>query len=333
MSIDSQILVSSIVGNSQTFSGAKPRILVYPTTLSLNGSEQRVEEFNSIITNAANFSTNPFLYVHGEASDSSIQDLPHTQAGNFATTFSGDVIVQGTLWASALRKSDGSKINLENLGYSVSNPENTFVLTTSPNSAPSADLLLDTAIKANNDLIVLNQNSILNLATSNQLSDLTNLVSSNTISISSLESLDESLITSTGLAISFALALTITFSCLSIFSFLNCCFSFKRDKKLDSLSPRDDPEESNNSCNLFIKATQDTSRERVKPNKRDAVNKSKLPVKLSGIINIEEILDPIKPPPSWGRKLTPGSIIKASKVEPETITKAQPSILSPKSPV
>ena len=101
MSIDSQILVSSIVGNSQTFENAKPRILVYPTTLSVNGTESREAAFNDIVINAANFSSNPFLYVHGEASDVTIPSLPHTQAGDFASTFSGDVIIQGTLWATA----------------------------------------------------------------------------------------------------------------------------------------------------------------------------------------------------------------------------------------
>ena len=96
-------------------------------------------------------------------------------------------------------------------------------------------------------------------------------------------------ITSAGLICSFTFVLTITFSCLSIFSCLSFCLSFIEAKKSDNLSPRFEPEDKRSSCNLLIKAAHDTSRESVKPNKRVDVNNNKLPMKLRGTINIEEI--------------------------------------------
>ena len=50
-------------------------------------------------------------------------------------------------------------------------------------------------------------------------------------------------------------------------------------------------------------------------------------------INIEDIFEPIKPPPSCGRKLTPGSKISENRVEPEITTNNQPKIFTPNNPV
>ena len=120
--------------------------------------------------------------------------------------------------------------------------------------------------------------------------------SASTLLLVSIEGLG--FITSTGLACSFALVLTITFSCLSIFSFFSFCFSLIFPRKTEILSPREEPEESNNSWDLFIRAAQDTSRESVNPNKRDEMNKRRLPIKLRGTINKDDIFEPINPPPS-----------------------------------
>jgi hypothetical protein len=84
---------------------------------------------------------------------------------------------------------------------------------------------------------------------------------------------------------------------------------------------------------LLISATQETSKERVKPNNKVEENNNKLPIKLNGTINIEDIYEPIKPPPSCGRKLTPGSKISENKVEPEITTNNQPKIFTPNNPV
>ena len=89
-----------------------------------------------------------------------------------------------------------------------------------------------------------------------------------------------------------------TFSCLSIFSFLNCCFSLRVFKKFEALSPIVEPEDNNNSCALVMRATHETSKDKVRPNRRLEVNNSRLPIKLKGTINTEDIFDPINPPPS-----------------------------------
>ena len=47
-----------------------------------------------------------------------------------------------------------------------------------------------------------------------------------------------------------------------------------------------------------MRATHETSRDKVIPNRRLEVNNSRLPIKLKGIINTEDIFDPINPPPS-----------------------------------
>ena len=66
----------------------------------------------------------------------------------------------------------------------------------------------------------------------------------------------------------------------------------------DNFSPNEDPEERKDCCILFISAIQETSIDNVSPRSKSEVNSNKLPIKLSGIINIEETVEPTKPPPS-----------------------------------
>ena len=105
-------------------------------------------------------------------------------------------------------------------------------------------------------------------------------------------------ITSAGFVFSLILVLIMTFSCLSSFSALSFCFSLIFSKNSEALSPKDDPEETKSSCNLLISATHETSKERVSPSNSVEENKSRLPMKLNGIMKREEIFEPIKPPPS-----------------------------------
>ena len=53
----------------------------------------------------------------------------------------------------------------------------------------------------------------------------------------------------------------------------------------------------------------------------------------SGVIKKDDTLDPIKPPPSSGRKLSPGSSNKDKRVQPAKTTRTQPKILIPNRPV
>ena len=187
MSIDSQLIVSSIVGNSSTIDGALPKILIYPSALQASsGSEYRKEPFNTEVTTAANFSGRPLLYVHGVPTTSVVANLSHTSAGDFASTFAGDVVIKGTLWANVLRKSDGSLVNFDSITYSA--PSKTIFQAPNvvPTSAGEADGILADAIAQNVADIATNVSNIALKADITDLTALTLRVSANETSISNL---------------------------------------------------------------------------------------------------------------------------------------------------
>ena len=187
MSIDSQLIVSSIVGNSSTIDGALPKILIYPSILQASGgSELRKEPFNTDVTAAGNFSGRPLLYVYGLPTTTTDPNLNYTSAGDFASTFAGDVVIKGTLWANVLRKNDGSLVNFDSITYTAPDKPIFQAPNATPVSSGEADGILADAIAQNVSDIATNVSDIALKASIVDLNALTVRVSTNETSISSL---------------------------------------------------------------------------------------------------------------------------------------------------
>ena len=187
MSIDSQLIVSAIVGNSNTIDGALPKILIYPSTLQASGgSELRKEPFNTAVTTAGNFSDRPLLYVHGVPTTTTDANLNYTSAGDFASTFAGDVVIKGTLWANVLRKNDGSLVNFDSITYTAPDKPIFQEPNIIPVASGEADGILADAIAQNVANIATNVTNISLKASIVDLDALTARVSTNETSISDL---------------------------------------------------------------------------------------------------------------------------------------------------
>ena len=197
MSIDSQLIVSSIVGNSTTFDNAVPKLLIYPSVLQENGSEFRVDSLDSVVTNSAEFSNRPFMYVHGEPTIDQAASLSHLNAGDYATTFAGDVVVKGTIWTNTLRKSDGSLVSFDNISYLAPDVPLFTAPNVIPTSAGQADGILANEILQNATNISTNSASIALLASDADLNSLESRVTNSESDISSLQNeLDQTQIAS-----------------------------------------------------------------------------------------------------------------------------------------
>ena len=209
--LNSQIRTNALITTDNgPINGAIPKILVYDKSFALNGSDrsgQRATSLDSFVTNSSNFPTNILLYIHGNPTTGVDPNTPSTQAGEWATMFGGDVIINGTLFANKLRDGSGNLINFSSISYvaPANNYENVDISSiwvggSQPTTAGEADGDLALKILENKANIELKADSstvtTLSVVLGTAGDDITNLQTD----VTSINTKITNLTTSTGLA-------------------------------------------------------------------------------------------------------------------------------------
>jgi hypothetical protein len=123
--LNSQIRTNAIITTSSgPIDSAKPKILIYDRSFAADTNGSRSSTLNAFVVNSGNFPTNTLLYIHGIPTTSSDSDILPTAAGEWATMFGGDVIINGTLFTNKLRDGSGNLINFSSISYVA--PSNTY---------------------------------------------------------------------------------------------------------------------------------------------------------------------------------------------------------------
>ena len=160
--LSSRVRSNALIGSN---GGSEPSLVLYPSSQASNNIGGRSAALQNFLGTTNNYPSNTFLFVFGAPTTSAAGS--GINPGDSSTVFGGDILVKGTLFTDYLRTTSGVLIDFAGIAYVP--PSGTNYLTSSPSTAPAADVLLDAEIKTNRDDITTNTGNITGLTTLSNL--------------------------------------------------------------------------------------------------------------------------------------------------------------------